>query len=284
MKKWSLIIFTILAQMAVGSFWILTAISLFFRSHDGNNEIMGQALSAFMIVVLIMLVSLLISLTHLGSPTIAYKAILNFRSSWLSREIVFGFFFTLTSAVHVYWLLAKIGSEKARLGMMLLSAICGFFLVYSMTRLYMLRTVPVWNTLYTPISFFLTTLVLGGLLAGFALGAQLDMVMREQVLSIIIVYVLVLLGCELVLSISRVVKFFSDSREERAGFLLLFEKHSRVFYFRLLLLIVGLMSLFIILFQEKFSPELYLFCFMLVLSAEVVDRFLFYAARDFNGI
>lgn len=284
MKKWSLIIFTILSQMAVGAFWALMAVALFFSSHYESNEVIGLTLPSLMTVVVIMLVSLLISLTHLGSPLIAYQAILKFRSSWLSREIIFGLLFTLTSGTYAYLLFGQIGFSYTRSVIAWLAAICGFLLVYSMSRLYMLRTVPVWNTPYTPISFFLTALILGGLLAGLTLGNPLDPLMSNEALSIITVGVLIFLGGELALAISRFVKFSSNSVKEKEGLHLLFEKYRRVFYFRLFLLIAGLACLLSLLFQTYFSPGLYSLCFMLVFSAKVVERFLFYSARDFNGI
>jgi DMSO reductase anchor subunit len=50
-----------------------------------------------------------------------------------------------------------------------LTALVGAILIYAMSRVYRLRTVPAWDTWRTPARFFLAAVVLGGLAAALVL-------------------------------------------------------------------------------------------------------------------
>lgn len=285
MKKWSLIIFTILSQMAVGAFWVLMAISYYLSSQYGNTQTDDLILYPLIVVEIIMLCSLPVSLAHLGSPFIAYRTITNFRSSWLSREIVFAILFTLSSTTFIFLLWKQIGSANIRSMVAFLAVVFGFLLIYSMSRLYMLRTVPVWNTLFTPISFYLTALALGGLVSGMILASSdysLNTPIHNDALNIITTSTLFILGCEFVLLITRVVTFMSDSSKGKEIIQNLLDGFGNVFYSRLILSISGLAFLTIILSQILTSPIFYILSFLLVLLAEIADRFLFYTARELS--
>ena len=95
----------------------------------------------------------LVSLLHLGSPKNAWRAVIHLRKSWLSREILmFGLF-------GGSWLvsLALPGMGKLPL------ALCGLGLVYSMARVYRLRSMPAWDTSKTLMVFLISALLLGEL-------------------------------------------------------------------------------------------------------------------------
>jgi DMSO reductase anchor subunit len=95
----------------------------------------------------------LASLLHLGSPQNAWRAVIHLRKSWLSREILmFGLF-------GISWLvsLALPGMGKLPL------ALCGLGLVYSMSMVYRLRSMAVWNANRTLLAFFVSALLLGGI-------------------------------------------------------------------------------------------------------------------------
>ena len=290
MKKWSLIVFTILSQTAVGAFWVLMATHLYFSSRFGSVQKEGLALTPLLVIEAIMLSSLLVSLAHLGTPSNAYRAVANFRSSWLSREISFAVLFTLTSGAFTYLSWGQVGSANLRSSVAWLAMIFGFLLVYSMSRLYMLRTVPVWNTLFTLISFFLTALILGGLVVGAvftisqAEGFPSDASLDINVLVMITTGALLLLGGEFVLVPARVVRLVSGSNGEKETLQKLFQRYKSVFYCRLLMGIGGSAFLFFILLQTRYDPVFYAVCFAFILLAELSDRFLFYAARDVSGI
>ena len=75
-----LVLFTVLAQMAVGAFITPGVFVLQLGATEAKIPVLFTGL--------IMLSALLLSLLHLGSPQRAYRAIANWRTSWLSREIL----------------------------------------------------------------------------------------------------------------------------------------------------------------------------------------------------
>jgi anaerobic dimethyl sulfoxide reductase subunit C (anchor subunit) len=160
-KEWPLIGFTLLSQTAVGAFWALAAAEAFFTG-ERPAFLDGRAL----IVILVLAgIGTLLSLFHLGKPLRAANALANLRKSWLSREILADLFFIGAGAA--LWILAAFGKSEGafRTILIALTSLAGFFLLFTMSRIYMIRTVPVWRGAHTPISFFLSAVFLGPLLA-----------------------------------------------------------------------------------------------------------------------
>lgn len=159
-SEWQLVFFTILTQMGVGTFtfWGIAAVAL----PAPNPLLNGIYPSALLIVVLASLVMGTLSAgLHLGSPSHAVFSISNLRSSWLSREALLGGSFGLVSMILLIrrWLGLRLSILD---GIFILAGgLCGLTLVYGISRLYMLRTVPAWNNLGTPAAFFTTSFQLG---------------------------------------------------------------------------------------------------------------------------
>ena len=156
MKERSLVVFTILSQMTIGTFWLLGILN-------------GLSALNLLILTAVMLTALAASFLHLGSPICAWRAFSGWRSSWLSREVLCAASFTglLGGLTLATWL--PIGPAGAGLW---LAALCGLALLISMMQVYRLRTIPVWNQWQTTASFFITTLLLGALLCGVLIGGR----------------------------------------------------------------------------------------------------------------
>jgi anaerobic dimethyl sulfoxide reductase subunit B (iron-sulfur subunit) len=169
MKEWSLIIFTLLSQLAVGAFLVLSVLRSLLAQKAGMAVV--ELLSDTMLLVIepVTIVSILISLLHLGTPRNAYRAFRNVRSSWLSREILFATLFASAGAVFTVMQWFKIDAFETRNIVAWVATLLGLALVYSMSRVYMLRTIPTWNSPATPLSFFTTSLMLGVLAISVAL-------------------------------------------------------------------------------------------------------------------
>ncbi len=152
----ALIIFTLLTQLAVGT-W-LVAISLRMLIARLSKDMASQLTKpALLLVGPIMCVALVISMLHLGSPATAYGSLANFGTSWLSREIVFcGLFLFL-------WIIACINYRKDNAGNALgwITALLGLLAVFSMASIYYSTPIPAWTSVNTYIVFFATTLILG---------------------------------------------------------------------------------------------------------------------------
>jgi anaerobic dimethyl sulfoxide reductase subunit C len=159
MRERSLVGFTLLAQTAVGLFWALAAVG----PHTSTPLLLVVALAAAAAGT---------SLLHLGSPGRAWRALGNLRASWLSREILFLALFSLGAALLLGAAWLGLPSSAPRAALAAATGTAGAGLVYSMARVYRLRTVPAWDTPLTTTSFFLTAASLGGLAAGTILALE----------------------------------------------------------------------------------------------------------------
>jgi anaerobic dimethyl sulfoxide reductase subunit B (iron-sulfur subunit) len=144
----SLVAFTILAQLSVGTTWTLSLLKQLNRG-------------ALVGIVVVAFVSLLASFLHLGQPRHAWRALSNLRTSWLSREV-------LSASLFVLSLIGALLTDGAGIWA---ANITGFALLISMVQVYRLRTVREWNGRTTIVSFFATTLLLGSVVSGTVLAA-----------------------------------------------------------------------------------------------------------------
>jgi len=165
-KEWSLVAFTILSQMAVGAFLIVWFIHLRSRQQASDAEVKRLCNGALLGIGPVMVLGLLLSLFHLGSPLNAWRAISNLGSSWLSREIFFALAFFVMWIICAYLQWRSVGTEALRGIWAGLTGVVGLLLVFSTSMAYMLPTRPAWNDLATPIFFFASTFLLGALAAG----------------------------------------------------------------------------------------------------------------------
>lgn len=83
-SDWALVVFTILAQMSVGSFWVLGFVHFFSVRKAGQEEADRLSDRALLVVGPLLVLALVASLLHLGDPLNAFRAVSNVGSSWLS--------------------------------------------------------------------------------------------------------------------------------------------------------------------------------------------------------
>jgi anaerobic dimethyl sulfoxide reductase subunit C (anchor subunit) len=165
-----LVVFTILAQMSVGAFVVLGVVHVLAgrKAQATVDKLSDPALYA---IVPVMIAALIASLFHLGDPFHALYTGKNFEHSWLSREIVFGVAFTALAFAFAASQLFKWFTPLVRQGLAGLTALVGLALVFVMSMVYMLPTVPGWDTWATPVGFFTTAFLLGSLAIGAAFVA-----------------------------------------------------------------------------------------------------------------
>ncbi len=158
-SKWEegpLILFTLLAQTAVGGFWaLLWMFPRLWISAEQRTTLLQ--LLPLLLVGGCLGAGMLASLAHLGTKQRAWRALGNLRKSWLSREVLFNGLFGMS------WLstLASVLWQHGILEWMGLTATLGLGLIYSMSRVYRLHTIPAWNTWRTNAVFMGSTLLLG---------------------------------------------------------------------------------------------------------------------------
>jgi formate dehydrogenase iron-sulfur subunit len=163
---WPLVFMLVLTQMSVGAFLVDQVLrTLDLATGSGSGETRALHLAAAFVLGMIGLVA---STFHLGRPWLAYRAIIGWRTSWLSREVIaFGCFAVSTSAYAASPWMETIGVmplgispiwERALGSMVALSGLAG---VACSTMIYASTRRVFWNPAYTGLKFLLTCLVLG---------------------------------------------------------------------------------------------------------------------------
>ncbi len=154
-------VFTLLAQAGAGCFLVSRMFSILPKQLK-QTAFQEPQRSALFLSLIVLLSAALFSFFHLGRPDRAYLAVSHILSSWLSREIILLLWVLAGLGILLFFPPAKKQKSAFRKSIEILTAIGGLLLIWAMARLYMLPTVPVWNTAATPLSFFLTAFGLGG--------------------------------------------------------------------------------------------------------------------------
>lgn len=161
-----LLIFTLLAQTAIGAWWAGQILIHWM----GNGATGSEYPWIVQLSVGICLAAAgMASFFHLRNPKNAWRAMNHLRKSWLSREILsvstFAGFWAVLSAAQVFGL----DLSSFRSVTIVITGLSGLAALYSMQKVYQLRSMPAWNTHRTMVEFLLTAAGLGTLLAGVLL-------------------------------------------------------------------------------------------------------------------
>ncbi|MCZ2098456.1 MAG: dimethyl sulfoxide reductase anchor subunit [Anaerolineae bacterium] len=298
-REWALVFFTIAAQMSVGSFVVLGIVHFFATRKAGIVEADRLSDRALLAIGPVLVLGLLASLLHLGTPLKAYRAISNLGESWLSWEILFGVLFAVLGAAFAFMQWRKLGTPQARQIVAILTAIVGLALVFAMSQVYMVRTQPAWDTLATPISFFATTLLLGVVAVGAAFVATYTYFHRKNPdcaevqcglmrwsLRFLGVAAILLVGVQLVV-LPLYLNYLASGPESAVAVAeKLQSDYTALLALRLILVFAGAGVLGAFVYQQATQPGrertlalLAYGAFALVLVAEVIGRFLFYISE-----
>jgi anaerobic dimethyl sulfoxide reductase subunit C (anchor subunit) len=271
MKHWSLILFTLISQTAVGMYAVVAGVDLV--SNDLPDTTRAHVL---LIVFILMAVALFLSLTHLGSPGKAYWAVANLRQSWLSREILFALLFTTGVALRGYLVWQGYNFPFLDGFVTGLTLIFGFTFILSMGILYRLRTVRIWDTPLTPIGFFLTSLIMGGAVVGWIV------IENNRLLHPFVIGLFILLAIELWFTYLWTVHFHElrIATNEELDSLSNLKKITLIL--RPLFTILGLIILVILLLNGSYPSEGYMLGVSFIIAGEILGRYLFYAAEEWT--
>lgn len=289
MKERSLTAFTILSQMAVGVFWALGALHVWAVRQAGMAAADALTDKALLVVSPFMVLGLLTSFFHLGTPLNAWRAFANLRSSWLSREVLFAVLFTGASGLFTGWQWFKVGTFAARNVAAWAVTLIGLALITSMANAYRVRTVPAWNTGATPASFFTTALLLGGLVVGVILTVNSDAPpkLSRSALQWIALSAIVLLGMQLVIILLWVTGLAAGQGAALRAAARITQEHRLILRLRLALAVVGIAVAGVALspWGEGTGADVtIILAFGLALASEVLGRLLFYEARVRRGV
>ncbi len=295
-REWALIIFTILAQLSVGTFLVLLIVRAYLSHKAGAEQAAKLTDLPLYGVVVAMGLALIASLFHLGKVMHVVGAVPNLATSWMSREVVCSVTFMVLAALFALLEWRKIGSEGLRLFIAWVGVLVGIVLLLSMSMTYMLPAQPAWNTLATPILFYAAGLLLGVLGSAAGLAANhgtaegkgieaLSSAMRGLAMSAII-----LLGVELLVTPIYMAWLSTQGTAALKSLGLMTWIYGPAMLIRLALVFIGAGFLAVYLFRnasagntQKLTTLAYS-AFVLVLASEVLGRFLFYATHVRIGV
>lgn len=303
-REWALPVYTILMELAVGALLVLWVIRFASGKRFSPDQIDRVIRNPLMVILVTVALAMVGAHFHLSRPFYSFYAVRNLRSSWLSREVLLTviFFWSMVSL----WLLSRYRPHRRRLigGLGWLTILIGLVLVYCMARIYLLPTQLAWNSKTVIISFYGTALLLGSMAIAcllvldlkFAEVQQADNIdLRSKVIDSTILW---LAGTSLVLAVLEVAMTgYQLQNMARGGptlqtsLQLILRLYAPLFIARLLLLSgtplwMGYSILRIrrsrLISQDLIMP-VYFSC-LLLLVAEIIGRFLFYATHIRVGI
>ena len=285
-RDWSLVFFTSLAQWSVGIIlWLSWPV--IYSQDVGPVFETGLSLKNPVLLALLFIGSAtLSSFLHLGNPANAPRALNNLAGSWLSREILAIGVFTVS--LFVTFLLAwKTGNAQALKLLMVLSSIGGLALLWTMSRIYIMPTIPPWNSWHTPVSFVSTALSLGVITLLF-LHADDSIKTAAHINRVFYIALVAILLIEIV---SGLIHQFRLATLDQGMDKLVFDKGAfyRVFLFRMTILTLACLLSISLMFKPDLLPGtsstlwISLLC-ALVIAQELTGRLLFYSSYFRIGV
>lgn len=292
-SEWSLIIFTLFVQFAVGGFIITGILEKFFFANTDDERIRGFVHRSLLILGGFIVIAVLISFLHLGKPVNAIYVMNNLAASWLSREILLVSLFALLGGVFYLLHRKAFGGQKVRDIIAVITSVTGILAVFAMSKVYMLETVPVWDSFSTPVQFFSSSFILGsfGLLLLFTGKGEthlnvLDTSKEHRIKNFLISIGVLFLIVSFILWLSNVYSLSNTIPSERASIELLFSEYQLIFYLRVVLIVISiiLFTLYFIKTELKSSISFVTLILIIVIITEFSGRFLFYSSFSRIGI
>jgi anaerobic dimethyl sulfoxide reductase subunit C len=289
-NEWTLVTFTILTQMVVGAFITLQAIAV-LAADKYDAQLVNDLLNPMLPLLLIFLgIGTIAATVHLGNPQRAFNVIFNVKSSWLSREMLlgalFGLLLTLYSVVQLF-------TDNSPSVLALIVIVAGLLLIYAMSQLYMIRTVPAWNTPSTPATFFITSLMLGAIIVGMMLPAiavdNPEMgILADDCLRWISPAIIILAVLQIVVIVLHTAKLATQYGAAAESLQQMLNKGNRPpFVMRLVYTALGVALLTIFIYNDGQGTIEYGFFYVaggMIVAAEILGRFVFYASHKRIGI
>jgi anaerobic dimethyl sulfoxide reductase subunit C (anchor subunit) len=303
-REWALPVYTILIQLAVGALFVLWLIRSLVNSKFSHQEIDRIIRNPMLVIAFTTAVAMAGAHFHLSKPFHSFLAVLNFKSSWLSREIVFTVLFFLTTMSLLYLTYFRPHHRRLITGLGWLAILFGGVLIYCMARIYLLPTQVAWNSSTVIISFYATALMVGAMAIACLMVLDLkfaeikkadDIELRSQVIRYssagLTILTSVLVGLSLAITFVQMRLLAQGDLIARTSFSLLVQLYLPLFMTRLVFLIYACTSLGYAvsrMYRLKAKPQslmlpVYLSC-LSIMVGEIIGRFLFYATHIRVGL
>lgn len=304
LREWALPVYTIMMQMSAGSMlvlWVIYTLALRQYGHDIANKLTKYPILIIFVTVATAMVG---SHYHLSRPAFSLFAVLNFKSSWLSREVGFTVLFAVLVGLLLLLSQLRPHAVKAQLAAGWGAAILGVVTVYAMSQVYLLPTQIAWNSITTPIAFFCAMTLLGVFgvtiillinLYLFTLNKDTDLALIRSVIQQVLYMSSWAATAIALIELGnygyQIMDLFNRGDTAHASLDLLLGLYRVLFIIRIVMLICGVTALAIVTFWQRksrkplmrFLAPIYL-TFLTVLISEVLGRFLFYAIHVRTGI
>lgn len=163
----TLVLFTTLAPSGAMAF-VLMSIPLIFGSKRVDQTMQRGIVKYLSVPVLVAMVGLVASATHLGSPANALYVLTGFGRSPLSNEVVCGILFLGSGGI--YWLTSFAAREKSaavRRVVLAVISLFGLLFIAAISLAYNANTIITWNSPFAIAAVWLNAFIGGPLLALF---------------------------------------------------------------------------------------------------------------------
>jgi anaerobic dimethyl sulfoxide reductase subunit C (anchor subunit) len=285
-RDWSLVVFTTLAQLSVGIILWFTVSAFILNNASLLTETGLSFRNPILLALVCIGVATVVSFLHLGSPANAPNALNNLTNSWLSREIL---------ALNVYILgLCLVllqgwvtGSAEHIAYILMPLCLIGVGLLWMMIRIYVIATIPAWNSWYTPLSFVSTALSLGllTLLVFLLTGAAIIDEWNTRMLLLVLMLVLFTESAAGFLHQARLEKLdtgINDLSFDQGFFY-------KTFLVRMALLTIAFLIIFVVILDSSLLLEYGYSTWLypltgLIASQELLGRLLFYSSYFRAGV
>jgi anaerobic dimethyl sulfoxide reductase subunit C len=292
-SEWTLMLFTLLAQTAVGLFFALCLANNFTNWKNSLTNAKEVNDKFMFLICAIMAAALIVSFFHLGNVKNAIYTLSNISNSWLSREIFFVLIFSTLTFSFALLNAKNLFAPQVRSIIEITAVASGIILVFVMAKIYMLQNVPAWNSAFTPAAFYFSALIIGGL----TFLAVLIFVLQKQevdfseffqmagIIKFILGVVLLLVFAELIVWLSQIVVLSGGERASVDSYNLIVKSNFLPFVIRIIFQFAVLLLLsieYLSLSKGVLNPNYIYISYVLILFAEFLGRYLFYAM--FSGI
>lgn len=277
-SEWTLIFFTLIVQMCVGAFFFQEVL---LPQKNQNNAALQKLRNRMLLALLaLMIIAVFLSFFHLGKPGNAIYSFNNLRASWLSKEILMISVFTVLLAMTAFISRRSPGKSLLLRFISILAMIAGWMIICSMAMIYMMKTIPVWDSVTTMLEFISCSLILGGMLFVSLSGRMMQeeyLFKRINILFLIIIFLLFA-------DISNSVYLFLQYRE-------LEMLQDLLPGLGIIKMILQIAALLVLLFQfrsfrqkKKLVQIWIIMVFAVILLSEIVGRYAFYASYVSPGV
>ncbi|NQY53340.1 MAG: dimethyl sulfoxide reductase anchor subunit [Campylobacteraceae bacterium] len=286
-SEWPLVFMTILSQISLGSFLTLTIIDLFnFYSFELSLNNIYMILAAFLPAA----IGLPLSALHLGRPILAFTAIKNIKTSWLSREALALGIYTLGMSILIIVYFLELNKNIKLLSEIIILLI-GIYGIYAQSMIYRIKARPSWNKKETNQIFFSVGYI------GIFLSALVLILSEEYTIAIMIIpFATILAFCQFILSLKQDLfyryldkndKNFYQLNKTKILYENKFNKENKLR--KIILLISTLLFPILIIYlleKQEYKLSIVLLILTLVMSfiSEIISRSLFYKTAVAHGL